>query len=332
MPVSPRGTSWQAAVSHKGKRYRRDFATRQEAEIWELQTKADLLAGRSPQEDRSGPKVPTLKEHLEYVSAARWKGKKAEETLLTNGRQVVEILGPSRLVSSLAKPDALAVKQAFQRKGASDSTINRKLAALSVLVREAVELGHLDKGFTVGLTKERQSRIRFLSEDEEAEAIRWCLMTANQDLLDYIIVSLDTGFRQGEVLKITRQDAGKANLWTYDDKAGRNREVPLTRRARETLERRAKATNHDRLFPYHPDWIRARWVKMQYAMGLTHDEGFIPHVLRHTFVTRLLHRGVDIKTVMELAGHTRIETTQRYAQTSPERKTMAIARLMEQHA
>lgn len=328
MTTRERGASWQASVSHKGKRYRKDFPTQHEALAWEHQMKADLKAGRIQPEAAPAKACPTLAEHLDTVYRARWAGTKGEETAMINARHVVDALGPDRLVSTLCKQDALTCKTVFQERGISDATINRKLAALSVLVKEAVEYGHLAKNFTVGLTKERQTRIRFVTEDEEAAMLEWCKRTHNHDLMDYIILSIDTGFRQGEVLRIEAQDCGKPNLWTYDTKAGSNREVPLTDRAAHILSYRSWGMTHKQtVFTLSARQIRERWFKMLTGINMIHDETLIPHALRHTFVTRLLHRGVDIKTVMELAGHSRIETTQRYAQTSPERKVMAIQRL-----
>src|SRR5262249_39719315 len=52
-----------------------------------------------------------------------------------------------------------------------------------------------------------------------------------------------------------------------------------------------------------------------------------PHVLRHTFASRLVMAGVDLRTVQELMGHKSILMTMRYAHLSPDHKRAAMESL-----
>lgn len=330
MPIKQRGSSWQAAVSHKGKRYRKDFPTKHEAELWAAQKKADLLAGRDTG-DKPVEKEMTLQELFELVYETRWKGTKGGKTAHLNARHVVEILGASRPVSSLCYEDVLTIKKTVAGWQRSDATINRKLAAFSTMCKEAFHLKKLPALFPVGLIKEKTHRVRFFENEELNRMIEWCDEMCEDELRDYIILSVDTGFRQGEILRIEKRDIRVAgDLWTFNTKAGDNRDVPLTARAKELLLRRAATCSHpeEKLFKQKPDWYRDHWKQMQSDLGMTDDRNYVPHVLRHTFVTNVL-QFTDLKTAQELAGHKRIETTQRYAHTSAERKRLAIAKLAQ---
>jgi len=55
--------------------------------------------------------------------------------------------------------------------------------------------------------------------------------------------------------------------------------------------------------------------------------GFTWHCLRHTFASRLVMAGVDLRTVKRLLGHKRIATTERCAHLSPEHELAAVEKL-----
>ena len=54
-----------------------------------------------------------------------------------------------------------------------------------------------------------------------------------------------------------------------------------------------------------------------------------PHTLRHTFASRLVMAGVDLRTVQELGGWQTLAMVERYAHLSPAHKAQAVERLVE---
>jgi site-specific recombinase XerD len=57
-------------------------------------------------------------------------------------------------------------------------------------------------------------------------------------------------------------------------------------------------------------------------------EDFRFHDLRHTFGSRLVMSGVDLRTVQELMGHRTIAMTLRYTHLSPDHQQQAVERLV----
>lgn len=76
--------------------------------------------------------------------------------------------------------------------------------------------------------------------------------------------------------------------------------------------------------PWTPDAFAHAFAVACQRAGV---ETLHPHVLRHTFASRLVMAGVDIRTVQELMGHKDIDMTLRYVHLSPDHKRAAMETL-----
>jgi len=65
---------------------------------------------------------------------------------------------------------------------------------------------------------------------------------------------------------------------------------------------------------------------MVYAAGIP---DFSWYCLRHTFASRLVMAGVDLRTVQELLGHKSVAMTVRYSHQAPAHTLAAVERLTE---
>ncbi|RKX45638.1 MAG: hypothetical protein DRP27_03660 [Thermotogae bacterium] len=81
--------------------------------------------------------------------------------------------------------------------------------------------------------------------------------------------------------------------------------------------------------------LRVRYVqklvrRLAEAAGI--EKKVTPHVLRHTYATRLLRRGFDLREVQELLGHAQVVTTQIYTHVDPEALRRKMQADQEQEA
>lgn len=150
-----------------------------------------------------------------------------------------------------------------------------------------------------------------------------------------------TGLRIGEVTSLKRDELltradgasmGRMSL-RFRGKGDKERLVPLPRSAEWALA--SYLQDHYQgstwLFPGYsgrpitPHAIR----KYTRKLAMEHEElaGLSPHVLRHTFATLALRKGVDLKRLQVLLGHKNIATTQRYLHPGEEDLREAMDRL-----
>ncbi len=222
-----------------------------------------------------------------------------------------------------------------QRKdaGYSDATVNRELACLKHLFSMAGRWGWVRENPVrqVKLFRENNARLRWLTFEEEAALLSHC----DQKLKAFVLAAADTGFRACELQSLRWQavdfQRGNVSVASGYTKNGDPRTNPMTKRLDEALRawKIVASGNGDGLvfgsYRYREPFERARD-----AAKLGKDVCF--HSLRHTYISRLILAGVDVRTVQELAGHKTITMTMRYAHLAPEHKRRAVGVLNDEIA
>jgi site-specific recombinase XerD len=172
---------------------------------------------------------------------------------------------------------------------------------------------------------EDNARIRFLSVEEET-ALRKAIEAKCPEHLPEVVLSINTGLRMSEQYGLTWADVSIARrmLTIQRTKNGSTRHVPLNKAALQALDDLRKQIGGPGFVCGGSPGPR-RWFEP--ALRDAEIAGFSWHCLRHTFASRLVMAGVDIRTVQELLGHKTIAMTVRYAHLAPKHTLAAVERL-----
>ena len=199
----------------------------------------------------------------------------------------------------------------LRERGNSNATINRKMAALSKLLRKASKMGDIHSLPEFRRQKERSGRIRFLEIDEE-ERLFAEIRRRSEHYWQLLVFLVDTGARLGEAIGLHWNDIHDGAVTFWLTKSGRSRTVPLTRRVREILSPMAR-TRSGPFAGIKQYQLRQVWHEAKSDVGLGGDVELVPHSLRHTCASRLVRGGVDIRRVQMWLGHQTLQMTMRYS-------------------
>lgn len=250
--------------------------------------------------------------------------------------------------------------------GLSEKTLRNLYTMLSTALKQAYENSLINKNLAelVKLPKIVKKEMRVLSLSEQKELIA-ALRSSQERYKVGILICLTTGIRIGELCGLQWRDINELSnvmsirrtvnrLPTIDKIKGKTeividtpksdksiRDIPLPSFLIEELdsykklrkmEKAAAAEIYDnRGFiicneigaPIEPRTMQDVFKRILTAAGI---EGANFHALRHTFATRAVESGVDIKTLSELLGHADVSTTlNKYAHSLDEQKRKAMS-------
>ncbi len=212
------------------------------------------------------------------------------------------------------------------------ASINRQLAFLKRVFNVAIADGKAvtNPVCSVKLFKENNQRVRFLTDEEEGELRK----AIGEDEWPIIAVAMHTGLRRAEqfTLRWEHVDFTNGILTVPRSKHGETRRVPMNDTVREILRARKSRLKSAYVFPSETgetpidacNYVRRVFMPAIEAAAI---ENFRWHDLRHTFASRLIMAGVDLRTVQELMGHKTITMTLRYSHLSPAHQLEAVQRL-----
>jgi site-specific recombinase XerD len=219
------------------------------------------------------------------------------------------------------------IERQFQKQEWAPATANRYRALISLTYRLAIRNGKVKENPArlVSHRLEDNARIRFLSAVEET-ALRSAIEAKYRERLPEFALAPNTGLRLSEQYGLLWENVSLPlrTLTIPRSKNGAMRHVPLNLAAVKALETLRKRYPASELVCGGAKEPR-RWFEP--VLKDAKVANFSWHCLRHTFASRLVMAGVDIRTVQELLGHKTIGMTVRYSHLAPKHTLAAVERL-----
>ncbi len=216
------------------------------------------------------------------------------------------------------------------------SSIRMYLSRLSAVLNQAVKdkiiqanpFHLLKRGQGGDIPAETQSKIEYLTIEE----LRKLNDTAYDDSVrHFFLFSCFTGLRLSDLMKLKWTDVNKGTLTYTQTKQGNIKVhyLPLSAQALDLLPKICKRQmeviqeKSDLVFAHVPPKRKMNTQLKAWAKKAKLAKNIHIHVGRHTFATLALSYGVGLYTVSKMLGHSKIGTTQIYAEVIDEVKQRA---------
>lgn len=211
------------------------------------------------------------------------------------------------------------VEQYVLSRDAAPETVAKELRTLQAVLNKAVEWEIITRNPVRGVSPPKSTDdapVRYLTRGELAAVYQ---AAGYRDAWWKLMVN--TGMRRGEAMALRWEHV-------HDDvivivsaagsrtKSGKSRAVPLNKNAREAVQASTDAVGHSH--KHDPDFVFPRMNPRSLSRHFETDAAKAGidasiHDLRHTFCSQLVLAGVHLRKIQQLAGHSTIRVTERYA-------------------
>jgi len=208
-------------------------------------------------------------------------------------------------------------------RGFKDNSMARKIATLRSFYKFLAEMEYIAKNPAekIKTPKKEVKTPQVLT----AQQVRQ-LLASIENIRDRTILMmfLYTGARLSEVLNLKWEDINfQGKTIKIYGKGRKERVVPLHPKLEQQLLYYRRFFSGSLVF----DLSRRRIQQIVEEAGRRIGVKTHPHMLRHTFATTLLRKGVNLRTIQMLLGHSKLDTTQIYLTVTDLEKQEAMQKL-----
>jgi site-specific recombinase XerD len=337
---NPTGTWWIRYVDAAGKFRREKVGPKGAAMTLVEKRRTDRrLHLKLPEQFRAKP--VTFKDLTD--EAAKQRGSREKDCRI---KKAVEKFG-DRPAESITQGEITEWLDSHERW--SEATKNRYTALFKLAYRLAEENGKITRNPArlLHMRKENNARTRYLNQweplptkldylkpytDEESR-LRAVIEKKYPFHLPEFEIALNTGMRLSEQYSMEWPNVNfeRRLLTVPRSKHGEKRHVPLNSIALAEFKKLLPSMARSNFVFLDMDGHNVLKANRHWFNDATDEAGvreFRWHDLRHTFASRLVMDGVDLRTVQELMGHKGIQMTCRYAHLDPAHQLAAVERLV----
>lgn len=244
-----------------------------------------------------------------------------------------------------------------KKQGLSPKTVADILYVLRSILKFANNCGtEVDCDLSALTIKKKSNSLRVLSVEEQTKLTNYLFDNLNEKNLG-IIVALFTGLRIGELCALKWEDISLKNqtidvhstmqrvqnispnaktktkiIITKPKSTSSIRTIPITNTLQALLYKFYKGQTGYLLTGFDCKYIEPR-IMQQYFKKVIKKLSIEPisfHTLRHTFATRCIENGVDVKSLSEILGHSNVGITMnRYVHPSMDSKRKQMERISD---
>jgi len=325
MGLVKRGNVWWMSFTYLGTRIRRSTETSDKRLAERILAKVQTQIVEGEFFDKRAVQEHTFAEMMDKYLRERSVLKALKSSVRDHSalKHLMPVFG-DKLLAEITPKNLAAYKTQRRLAPAAPATINKELQlvrhAFNLAIREW-EWCQNNPMHRISLEPVRNQVDRWLTSNEEARLLH----ASSSWLRDVITFALNTGMRQGEILNLNWQEVDfcRGTLVVMKSKNGERRTIPLNNTVFELLAA-MRAKGCEQQGPVFKtglgNELKARYLGRAFTKTVKRAgiSNFRFHDLRHTFATRLVHKGVDLYKVQRLLGHKTALMTQRYAHHGPE--------------